>query len=399
MINNPIGYNVYGLPNVFDKSSKGVTKTILFLGAYLNRKGFYNKDGVSDVIGALISELKARTLVKYNTSDPMMITRRKAEMPIVLQEAIMRVDSTMYPVSDLVDAYQAIDLNTRHWDEMWIGKLSMASGEVVYKPDQDVKVIKEFPHKDNKLAGAICIKAMPIKDSSGRVPRGRYIAGIDPYDDDESSTTSLGSIYILDLWTDELVFEYTGRPQFADDFYEICRLALLMYNAESNYENNKKGLFTYFSKHNALYLLSDTLEFLKDKSMMKEGLYGNKIKGTVATEPIKKYARRSIRDWLLKPIETVIYKDTAEGTEVIASTVKNLSKIPFRALLVELSTWNPDGNFDRHDALAMLMLLREDKLRLLGDSSYEDRANEANGSDLSNDAFFEKNYKSKHYQQ
>ena len=53
-------------------------------------------------------------------------------------------------------------------------------------------------------------------------------------DDDTSETLSLGSFYILDLFTDDLVFEYTGRPMFADDFYEICRRACLFYNAELN---------------------------------------------------------------------------------------------------------------------------------------------------------------------
>lgn len=95
-------------------------------------------------------------------------------------------------------------------------------------------------------------------------------------DDDSSDTLSLFSLFIHDLWTDELVFEYTGRPMFADDAYENARLALLMYNAECNYENNKKGFFGYMSKHNCLYLLSDTLEFLKDKEMVKGGQYGNK---------------------------------------------------------------------------------------------------------------------------
>ena len=95
-------------------------------------------------------------------------------------------------------------------------------------------------------------------------------------DDDTSETLSLGSFYILDLFTDDLVFEYTGRPMFADDFYEICRRACLFYNAELKYENNKKGLFKYFSQHNSLYLLADTLEFLADKEIIKPGTYGNK---------------------------------------------------------------------------------------------------------------------------
>jgi len=47
----------------------------------------------------------------------------------------------------------------------------------------------------------------PIKDSQGKIPWGRYIAGADPYDDDSSETLSLGSLYILDLkfklWNNE----------------------------------------------------------------------------------------------------------------------------------------------------------------------------------------------------
>jgi len=34
----------------------------------------------------------------------------------------------------------------------------------------------------------------------------------DPYDDDAADTLSLGSIFVLDLWTDNYVAEYTGRP-------------------------------------------------------------------------------------------------------------------------------------------------------------------------------------------
>ena len=388
LIYHPDGYGTYAIPNVFDKNSQGKTKTVFFLGAYMNRKGYYNSDGVSDVIGALLSEIRDRIRIKYNSSDAMALTQR-AEMAITIQEAIMKRDNTIYPVADLNDRLNEIDFNPHHFDDLWIGRLAIKDGAVIYKPDTDVDYIKNFPHKDNKLEGAICIKAMPETDSSGNIPTGRYIAGIDPYDDDVSNTMSLGALYILDLFTDELVFEYVGRPTFADDFYEICRKALLFYNAECNYENNKKGLFKYFSQHNCLYLLSDTLEFLRDKEMIRGNLYGNKNKGVNATEPIKAYARRCIRDWLLKPTET---NKILENGEVEETTSLNLFKIPYRALIQELSQWNSDANFDRHDALGMLMLLREDKLRLIGEgdvkSSIEDDPNY-----LGNDPFFSQSKK------
>lgn len=393
LIYNPKGYNVYGLPNVYDKGIVGDKKTIFFFPAYVNAKPFYNHDGVSDVIMAMLTELMERYVIKYNSSDPMKLTRQKAEFAFTLQDAVMRRDSTQYPVSDLNDRVLEIESTASQYDGLITGRLSANSeGEVVYVPDTQANPIMIFPHKDNKLEGAILIHQMPITNSSGTVPWGRYIAGCDPYDDDESGTLSLFSFYILDLWTDELVFEYTGRPMFASDAYEIARKACIFYNAECNYENNKKGLFGHFQQNNALTYLADTLEFLKDRDMVKES-YGNKSKGTPnygrGKGAVAPFARTLVRNFLLKPITTTHVNDKEEIIEV---TIKNLQRIKFRPLLKELANWNPDGNFDRHDALCMLMLLREDKLIKNGSSSFSD-TEVIEKEYLGNDEYFEKNFK------
>ena len=388
IIYNPVGYNVYALPNVFDKNSQGKQKTVFFFGTYVNRKGHYNEDGVSDVVGALIEVLKSRYKLKYNSTDPMALTRAKAENPVTIQEAIMRRDNNYYPSADLLDVIAELDLRPDIMNAIMFGDLIEKNGEITYKPNHENLPIREFPHKDNKMTGAVEIHEPPKKTSSGKVQRGRYIAGIDTYDDDESGTMSLGSIFILDLLTDDIVFEYTGRPTFADDFYEICRRALLWYNAEANYENNKKGLFGYFSRMNCTYLLSDTLEFLKDKEMMKGGLYGNKAKGTISTAPIKAYGRKIQRDWLLKPIVTI----TEIDGEVVETMIPKLKTIRSKAYLKELSMWNPDGNFDRHDAMLMLMLIREDKIRLFGSNSASDVLNQRDTNYLGDDPFFNNHY-------
>lgn len=392
MILYPIGYNVYGLPNVYDKGSTGQKRTVFFYPSYVNAKGYDDHNGVSDVIGAMINELQYRYNLKYNSSDPVQLTRRRAEYAFTLQDAIMKRDSTIYPVADLNDRIEELDNNPQLTNGMWIGRLELINGKVEYRPDNDIKAITSFPHKDNKMDGAVVISKMPVENSDGVVPWGRYIAGADTYDDDTSETVSLFSGIILDLWKDEIVLEYTGRPMFADDAYETWRRCLLMYNAECNYENNKKGLFSYFSRHNSEYLLSDTLDFLKEKELMKPNLFGNKAKGTTATAPIKSYSRRCIRDYLLKPI--MIDKENENG-EIEEITIPNLKTIKFRALLQELAMWSEDLNTDRHDALGMTMLLREDKLRLIGEES-PDKRHESTVNDpnyLGNDPFFKDNYK------
>jgi hypothetical protein len=80
---------------------------------------------------------------------------------------------------------------------------------------------------------------------------------------------SLSSIFVLDLWTDKIVAEYTGRTDFAEDTFELLRKLCIFYNGKCLYENNLKGCYSYFSKMNCTHLLADTPEYLKDKDLIK----------------------------------------------------------------------------------------------------------------------------------
>lgn len=391
IIYNPKGFNIRPVNNVYDKGAQGKQESIFFFGAYLNRKGCYNEDGISDVTKAVLEICYNRYIVKYNTTDPMALTRTKAENPLTLQEAIMRRDGSIFPVAALLDRINELDSNPSEYNDVYVGDLVMDKGGVIDFVPSFKTPIRNFPHKDNKEEGAIEIFKMPEKDASGKVFNGRYVAGCDPYDDDSSETMSLGSFFILDLWTDKIVAEYTGRPTFADDFYEKCRLLCLFYNARLNYESNKKGLFAYFSKMNCLYLLTDVLEYLKDKDMVKGNLIGNKSKGTNASQPINNYARTLIRNWLILPKVIV----TNDGEKDIETTTYNLNFIRNRALLQELSQWNIDGNFDRVSSLGMLMLLREDRMITCGGDVSKTKSNYNAPNYLGNDPFFTNNYDNK----
>lgn len=133
-------------------------------------------------------------------------------------------------------------------DDVFVADLVInKEGKVEPKPSVGTP-IRDYPHKTNKIEGAIELYEMPkIDQYTGKPYEGRYIAGADPYDNDESDTMSLGSIFVLDLWTDKIVAEYTGRPMYAEDYFEICRKLCIYYNAALNYEQNKKGLFGHFS--------------------------------------------------------------------------------------------------------------------------------------------------------
>ena len=393
MMYNPDGYNMEKNLNVWDKEGQGRKWFTFFYPAYLNRANCMDENGNSNVTKALLEICQDRYIVKYNSTDINAITKRISQYPITPQEAIIRAHSTIFPITELNERLNQIDNNPNFYNDTYVGNLVFnGNGEVEFVISND-KPIRDFPTKDNKITGAIEIYTLPEKDSNGKIPNERYIAGADPYDDDASNTMSLGSFFVLDTWTDTIVMEYTGRPPFANDYFEICRKGCLFYNAKLMYENNKKGIFAYFSMMNNSYLLATTPEYLKDKQLIKDIGYGNKACGINATVAIKGYGYQKIREWLLQPY-TKIEKD-AEGNDIEIQQA-NLYRLKNRALIKELILWNPDINVDRIMAMVQLVLFRVEKMILYGgdmSSSGQD-----SGSELADDPFFTQNYDARYIQ-
>lgn len=339
MIYNPLGYNVYGVPNMFDKGTSGGSKSILFIGEYMNRKGCYDKNGNSDVIKAVLEEVKERVFIKYNSTDPSTIAQRIAEHPMSIQEAVMRRDGTLFPVADLTDHLNYIESNKIEWHRgHLVGELYQdPEGNISFRPTDD-DPIRDFPLKDNRHKGALEIYELP-KEVNGKVPSYRYVGGIDPIDDDHSTTVSLPSIFILDMFTDRIVAEYTGRPDFADDFYEICRRLAIFYNASLNYENDKKGLFTYFSNHHCTHLLCDTPDILRDVELVKSSMYGNKA------HPYDQlvYTPKGLQKWEEIQIGDYLFDTKGDITKVIDIPFNNKTDI-YRLTLKDGRTIEASSN-------------------------------------------------------
>lgn len=390
MFSSPEGYNIKPLANVFDKEGQGRKEASMFYGAYMNYDdSCMDKDGNSDVTKALLNLCNDRYKVKYGSTDINTITKRISQYPITPQEAIIRSTGNMFPVTELTERLNQIDNNPSEHDDTYVGEFVInPQGEVEFKPSVD-KPIREFPLKDNKVKGALEIYEMPQRDGTGKIPDGRYITAVDPYDSDQSETMSLGSFFVLDLWTDRIVAEYTGRPQFADDFYEITRRGTMFYNAKCMYENNLRGLFAYYSKCNSVYLLAETPQYLRDRQLIGSTGFGNSAYGIRATPPIINYGFRLIRDWLMKSSTKIEKNDKGEDVEV---TVPNLYNIRNRALLKELMLWNPVKNFDRVMSLVQLMLYREEKMILYQGNI---QRGEERKDGMENDDYFTKNYPGK----
>lgn len=386
LLYNPEGYNIQSVPNVYDRPKQGKPTFGFFFPSYINRAGCYNKDGVSDVVKALIEILTFRYKAKYS-ADPKSVLRLIAEDPITPAEAIIKVKAAYFPTVALTERLAQLDSDPHAFDDVYIGNLTLTSGNnVEFRISNDVPIRKYGV--DNSTVGAIEIFEMPEKQANGENFNLRYIIGHDPVDNDQAESSSLSSTFVLDLFTDRIVAEYTGRQAFAEDNYEIVRLLCLFYNAKCMYESNKKGLYAYFSKMQCTHLLADTPEYLRDKQMIKYSAFGSNSKGVNASAVINNYANSLIRDWLLQPVPTVI-KEDGEEKEVNISRLYSLRN---RALIEELIAYTPELNVDRIRALGMVMLYRQEKIILYKDNLNAKSQEEANSSYLGNDSFFQRNY-------
>lgn len=387
----PESYNIQSVPNVYDKKGSGKDVFGFFFPAYINRAGCYNKDGISDVIKALLQVLMARYKAKYG-ADPTSVLRVIAEDPITPAEAIIKVKDAYFPVASLQERADTLDKNPSLYDDIYVGELyTTGTGEIAFRPTDDIP-IRTYP-VDNDTKGALEIYSMPKKDREGKVFNDRYIIGVDPYDNDQAESHSLYSIFVLDTFVDDLAAEYTGRTNFADEAHDMVLKLCIFYNAKALYESNKKGLYSYMEKNRATFRLADTPEYLRDKQLVKYSSFGSSAKGVNASANINNFANRLIKDWLLMKVPVEVKQ---EDGHIEIQEIPKLYKLKNRALIEELIQFNPDINVDRIRALGMLMLYREQYIIRYGTGRTESSSEILSKDYAGNDEFFTKNFDARH---
>jgi len=232
--------------------------------------------------------------------------------------------------------------------------------------------VEKFPHRpDEDNTGCVIIWEHPYRNDQGSIPYGMYIAGTDPYDQDKSTTSSLGSTFIYKTFTEfdqtynMIVAEYTGRPDLASTHYEITRKLLEYYNAQTLYENQVKGLKIYFEQKKCLHLLKEQPSIIADlvkNSKVQRGY------GIHMTTGIKTQSEIYLRDWLLEE----------RGEKEDGSKILNLHTIYSIPLLQELIAYDSKhGNFDRAISFMVTILHSHEnhKIKVQAQFSHTSRLN------------------------
>jgi hypothetical protein len=345
---NPTGYQMLE----FEDEWEGSGEIGFFIPAYYALNQYKDKNGNTDEEKALAFLLNKRKKISKNR-DVKALQLEMMNLPIKPSEMFLSASGNFFPIEDLKIRLGEVDSDPILLASSWKAKMLIDKEGRAQYALTDKPLITQFPLlRGQDTDGSIELFEMPKKDVHGNIPYGRYIGGTDPVDDDDNSNTSLSlqSTFIFDTFTDRIVAEYTARTRMVEDYYEGVRRLLMFYNARSNYEAQKKGIYGHFKNKNSLHFLAETPKILRDNQMLNTSKVGNKNYGTTANPAVNRYGRDLILAWLNRQAQ-----GKPEG-------VTNLQTIRGVALLKELISWSDTINADRVSAMGMVMIYREDVL-------------------------------------
>ncbi|NBO98795.1 MAG: hypothetical protein EBU90_01535 [Proteobacteria bacterium] len=334
-------------PDLFDClhfKDKFGTKIGYTVPAYKKYNEFRDDNGIIDTE-------KARTfyneLRKTQEADTRLYYGFIQNNPDTWEEMFLVPGGNRFPGDLLQKQRTALQISTNPREIGMCGELSEigADGKVTFTPDLENRLKPaSYPvdDKNNKDEGCVVIFEFPDDDLIN--VEGAYIAGLDPYDhDDASSSTSLGSIIVFKscraarykkgIKTEVIVAEYTGRPKSANDFYEISLRLLCFYNAKVLYENEKILVKAYYQKKGFAFRFAATPNILRasvDASVKNRNGIGINM-----TADIKREAEDMLREYF---------------TESVIAEIKSIP------ILSEAIDYNASGNFDRMIALMLVII-------------------------------------------
>ena len=360
----PEAYNVLAFPNIWDDNAEQ-TKCGFFVPSWSNLESFdkdgnyvyMDKDGNSLREKAIENLIEQRNKIKDGGASQQSIDRFISERPIKPQEAILELGKNIFPRKLLMDQLTRIRTNTKLRNMKHVVDLNWDGNGQIIATEKKSGDITEYPLKNgDKPTGSIVIWEYPVKNP----PFGLYIGGCDPYDHDDSFTNSLGSVFIFkrvkagEAWNDVIVAEYSGRPDTAEEYYENVRKLLVFYNARLLFENERKGIYPYFTNKHCDYLLADQpdkiiSEIFKDSKVQRR-------KGCHMTKQIRAYGEGLILEWLLEEYEP---------------GQPNVERVYSEPLIQELIENDGVKNVDRVIALCMVMIYREELYQVKVSQSQE----------------------------
>jgi hypothetical protein len=365
MFYNPLERKFMGFINIWDKNAEN-SICGFFHPVYMNMEGYYDRQGNSDIEGALAAEMAERARIIKNSTSSLALQKRVQEYPICPSEAFLTVSTNDFPVVELRARYNKVMANNLHLRSgqpcflMRVGGNNNPEVGPVTKPrikaipdlENLIDPVWNYRPKNPDLKSGVIIYEHPPEHPV----RGLYKIGYDPYRMFQSNEVhpSLAAIYVykatqkFSYTRNTIVAQYVGRPQSPDEVNRICEMLAELYNAEIMHENEVTHVRGYFEKRHKLNLLASQPDSVISKNIKKSTVA--RVYGIHMADKLKDAGEKYIKEWLI----------TVRDYDENGDPILNLDTLNDPGLIDELILYNRKGNFDRVMAFMMVMFQLEE---------------------------------------
>ena len=267
----------------------------LFIPASMCYHGFFDKaTGISDDEGATKALMLRREQLRA-AGNQKGFNLELQNYPLSVEEAFLQTKNSKFNVANINAQRSEILSNESLQGQIQVGDLDW---------DDSGYGVKFTLNKH----GAYKILAHPRTDL-----KGLDIGGIDSYDQDESTTDSLGSaliyrrFYNTDIASDYVIADYTERPKTAEEFWDGCLKLAVYYEASMLVEYTRIGIIGYFQREGMTKYLKErpaTAHSPKTKNKNKYGIQMNKHTKAVMEQFMNKYIEEDCEDiWFIELLD------------------------------------------------------------------------------------------------
>lgn len=356
MFENPEVFNIYGIPNYWEKGKN--KKCALMLGAYYKKESL-KENGNTSLKEALVDIIRTRE-TQAITLDNNSFAKELAFNPIYPKELLKPINKSPLPVTELVEQREILIEHDTMSRLSVVGSFKYVNSKVIFRPDLEgtLQPILEWG-KDERLedtTGAWVIHELPPHF----IPDDLYYILYDPYTQ-SGEGTSLQAIYVYkykfknkgddDSLEDTIVASYVGRLKDLDTAFEEAIKASHFFNAKVFPEMNVVGFAEFVDRRGLrdrmMFIPKSVLEPIKGGTASSHGRshYGYGVK---TNEAMNIWSIHKLAEWLNKPTEI------DEKTNIPKRF--NFQKIRDLRFLSEASNFVFSNKGD-YDAMSAMMLL------------------------------------------
>lgn len=214
MFYHPKGYNVYGMPNIWDEKAED-QECGFFVPAYANlstldketqQRLYMDDDGNTLKEKSIAFCMNQRTAVRDGASNEITVDRFIAENPLTPQESILEIGGNIFPKKLLMQQLAKIRTNTKLQNLKHVVDLAWDGNGQVIATEKKSGDITQYPlKKEDKPEGSVVIWEYPITDP----PYGLYIGGcLTP---GEKVYTGRGLVNVEDVTLEDALYNKVGQ--------------------------------------------------------------------------------------------------------------------------------------------------------------------------------------------